>query len=151
MKYSELRKLLSEKREGLLVEYKSQISDPFKFARSVGAMANSLGGRIYIGVDEDDKGKPIVLGVKYAVKDMNAGVREKTWDELTPTFSSYDITYGAFLGEVRKLGVPFTEFYEEQFNKYLRQALRNTCKRLDKLIAYLDGIQSKFGAFQRSD
>ncbi|MGA2876998.1 MAG: ATP-binding protein, partial [Nitrososphaerales archaeon] len=65
MNYSQLKKSLSEKREGLYVEYKRQISDPRKLARAVAAIANSSGGMLYIGVEESDNGKPDIIGVKY--------------------------------------------------------------------------------------
>ena len=65
MDYSEFRKMLSGKTEGLVVEYKREISDPYKFAKAAAAIANANGGRIFVGIEEGPTGNPIVRGVRY--------------------------------------------------------------------------------------
>lgn len=55
--------------EGLTVEYKRELPDLEKdtgkqeFAADVSAMANSSGGMILYGVDEDPDGKPVLVGI----------------------------------------------------------------------------------------
>jgi hypothetical protein len=89
--------------------------------------------------------------VKYAVRDMDEKARSKAWKQLRYVFRSYGITYGGFLKEVRRLGVPFTGFYEDQFDKHILGALRTTYSRLNGLINYYESLQYKFGEFQYLD
>ena len=64
MDEAELRRLLAEKTEGFRVEYKREISDPMKLAKSVAALANAQGGSIFIGVEESPNELPLSTGVK---------------------------------------------------------------------------------------
>lgn len=66
MNYKELKALLKDRHEGLNLEFKREISDHYKFAKTAASMANSSGfSRIFIGVIEENKLKPIVFGVNY--------------------------------------------------------------------------------------
>ena len=46
--------------EGQYVEFKLRVPEPSRFAKEVVAFANSNGGRVFIGVDDDGT----IVGVK---------------------------------------------------------------------------------------
>lgn len=56
-----------QNREGINLDYKKDISSPKKIAKTIAAMANTLGEWIIIGVEDnrDDKPKLPVEGIDY--------------------------------------------------------------------------------------
>lgn len=53
-------RLLVERGEGVLLEFKRTIPSPDKIAREIGALANTHGGMILVGVDDDGT----IVGIK---------------------------------------------------------------------------------------
>lgn len=64
---------LIKNREGIHTEFKRAVAAPFKMAKEIAALANTRGGNILIGVDDDG----VVVGIDDAKKDaaliMTAG------------------------------------------------------------------------------
>lgn len=54
--------------EGQLIEFKKKVAHPEKIVREIVAFANSNGGELYIGVDDDGK----ISGLKFAEEDKFA-------------------------------------------------------------------------------
>lgn len=54
--------------EGQLIEFKKKVAHPEKIVREVVAFANSKGGDLYIGIDDDGK----ISGLKFAEEDKFA-------------------------------------------------------------------------------
>ena len=90
----------------------------------------------------------VVEWVKYAFADMRSDNKEVVWNDLRTWFGSYDATLKEFTSYLRKIGVPYTDFYEAQWSKYLHQALLDAYKRLDGLQRLLESMQTEHGKFE---
>ncbi|TAH19671.1 MAG: ATP-binding protein [Cytophagales bacterium] len=64
MTFSELKKIVAQG-EGLQIEFKRKTTYPDKIMREVVAFANSKGGKLIIGVDDDGT----IAGLKHALED----------------------------------------------------------------------------------
>lgn len=89
---NELKKTLSDRLENSFVEYKREISDSSKFARSIASIANSTGGKVYIGVEEGNKDKPVIRGVAYDAETHNKNrIINILTDRITPKIPGLEI------------------------------------------------------------
>lgn len=90
--YADVESFLAEKNpEGLRLEYKREVTN--RIARTIAAMANSEGGLIIIGIEEEGKtGKPKLppVGIELG-KDPITSVRSIAYDNIHEPISDLDI------------------------------------------------------------
>lgn len=74
-----------QNREGINLDYKKDFSSPKKIAKTIAAMANTLGGWVIIGVDDDgnDKPKLPVEGIDWD-KQLSLRVTNLVIDNISP-------------------------------------------------------------------
>ncbi len=74
-----------QNREGINLDYKKDLSSPKKIAKTIAAMANTLGGWIIIGVDDDGNDKPKLPteGVDWE-KQLSLRVTNLVIDNISP-------------------------------------------------------------------
>ena len=113
MNFDELKILLSERAESLYVEYKRQITDPHEFVKSIAAMANSGGGRFFIGIGENEGGKPIILGVNYDDVHNKERIVNILTDSIGPRIADLEVDIVSIPGQkkiVFVISVPHTPY-----------------------------------------
>jgi hypothetical protein len=80
-----LRQLVAQNDlERARIEYKRDLSGGTKVLEAIAAMANTFGGVVLIGVDEDKQGADRLCGVETSARDRLARM---CWDTLVPPYS----------------------------------------------------------------
>jgi predicted HTH transcriptional regulator len=66
------------------IEYKRELGNDHTVLQAIAAMANTFGGTVLVGVDEDREGTGCLVGVPGSDRDRLARM---CWDQLVPPFS----------------------------------------------------------------
>lgn len=80
-----LQQLVAEQDlERARIEYKRELGNGNSTLEAIAALANTFGGVVLVGVDEDEQGADRLAGVEARDRDRLARMR---WDKLVPPYS----------------------------------------------------------------
>ena len=65
------------------IEYKREVGNGYKVLEAIAALANTFGGVVLVGIDEDQQGRDRLSGVNATERDRLVGM---CWSQLTPPF-----------------------------------------------------------------
>lgn len=126
MKFQEFQDMLSSG-EGVTVEFKRKCKSPEKIAKEICAFANTKGGTLLVGIDDDAS----VMGIKSEKSEID--IVEKAcsfyiFPEIYPKFEIFEIEgkdiLCVIINEGNKKPYKALNYYDEQGNKHFQAFIR---------------------------